>query len=125
MSFHIGPNHKQHIKNCYIFCAASMCIKGIQGLLKDYNNGGNRFVIEQMQEFKGKELHSLWNEEREYIIQTTPDIEDSLLKNVIDIKSMKKPELLYGPDKSHINKLAYYMTITGAKKGQLLYILDK
>jgi hypothetical protein len=97
--------------------------QGIQGLLEDYNNGENRFVIEQMQEFKGKELHSLWNEEREYIIQATPDIEDSLLKDVIDIKSMNKPELLYGPDKSHIKKLAYYMTITDAKKGQLLYVL--
>lgn len=30
---------------------------------------------------------------------------------------------LYGPDKSYINQLAYYMTITGAKKGQLLYVL--
>jgi hypothetical protein len=36
---------------------------------------------------------------------------------------MYKTDLKYGPDNAHLNQIAYYMTITGMKKGQLLYVL--
>lgn len=42
---------------------------------------------------------------------------------IIDIKTVNKSELPYGPMESHKNQLAYYMTIMNCPKGQLLYIL--
>jgi hypothetical protein len=38
---------------------------------------------------------------------------------------MNKEELYYGPQPSHRNQVAYYMTTTDAPRGQLLYVLLK
>ena len=71
------------------------------------------------------EIHTLTGKLQEYEIKATSDIEDTLLDLIIDIKSMNKEELVYGPQPSHLNQVANYMTIMGAPRGQLLNVLLK
>jgi hypothetical protein len=86
--------------------------KGIQDLLREYSK--DRFAIKETLGFKGNEIHTLTGKLHIY---------DKTLDYIVDIKSMNKSELYYGPSESHKNQVAYYMTITGARRGKLLYVL--
>ena len=108
-------------RSFFFFLRGEAIHKGIEDLLKEYDD--ERFTIEETIGFKGKEVHTLTKQLHDYEIKATSDIYDKTMDMIIDIKSVNKTELPYGAIPSHLNQLAYYMTIMDCPKGQLLYIL--